>query len=194
MEFKVKNIVYAVGGTVIAYGLYRSFKKNLSNLDYQIAAMQLGCSASAIKAVGMIESNGDGFTSTGLVKTRLESQFLARYQNASGEPAKSFLTFASAYAYDQSSAILSTSFGEFQIMGFNYKVAGYSSPESYYRAVKSSAVSQLNSFVGFCKANKLGQYLKDKNWAAFAYRYNGPGYKANSYDTKLAYWYNKFEN
>jgi hypothetical protein len=79
-------------------------------------------------------------------------------------------------------------------MGFNYKVAGYSSPQSYYRAVKSSAVSQLNSFVGFCKANKLGPYLRDKNWPAFAYRYNGPGYKANSYDTKLAYWYNKFEN
>jgi hypothetical protein len=156
--------------------------------------MQLGCSASAIKAVGMIESNGDGFTSTGLVKTRLESQFLAKYQIASGKAPKSFLTFASAYAYDKRSAILSTSFGEFQVMGFNYKVAGYSSPESYYRAVKDSAVSQLNSFVNFCKANKLGQYLKDKNWSAFAYRYNGPGYKANSYDTKLAYWYNKFEN
>jgi hypothetical protein len=193
MEFKVKNIVYAVGGTVIAYGLYRSFKKSLSNLDYQIAAMQLGCSASAIKAVGMIESNGDGFTSTGLVKTRLESQFLAKYQTVSGKAPKSFLTFASAYAYDQKSAILSTSFGEFQIMGFNYKSAGYSSPESYYRSVKDSAISQLNSFVSFCKANKLDQYLRDKNWAAFAYRYNGAGYKANSYDTKLAYWYNKFE-
>jgi len=194
MEFKVKHIIYAVGGSVIAYSLYRSFKKQLSDLDYQIAAIKLGCSASAIKAVGMIESNGDGFTSTGVVKTRLESQFLARYQAASGKAPKSFLTFSSAYAYDKRSAILSTSFGEFQVMGFNYKIAGYTSPESYYNSVKDSAVSQLNSFVNFCKANKLGQYLRDKNWAAFAYRYNGPGYKANSYDTKLAYWYNKFEN
>ena len=194
MEFKVKHIIYALGGSVIAYGLYRSFKKQLSDLDYQLAAIKLGCSASAIKAVAMIESNGNGFTSTGVVKTRLESQFLARYQAASGKAPKSFLTFASAYAYDKNSAILSTSFGEFQVMGFNYKVAGYNSPQGYYNAVKDSAVSQLNSFVGFCQANKLGQYLKDKNWAAFAYRYNGAGYKANSYDTKLAYWYNKFEN
>ena len=194
MEFKVKHIIYALGGSVIAYSLYRSFKKQLSDLDYQIAAIKLGCSASAIKAVGMIESNGNGFTSTGVVKTRLESQFLARYQTASGKAPMSFLTFASAYAYDKNSAILSTSFGEFQVMGFNYKVAGYNSPEGYYNAVKDSAVSQLNSFVGFCKANKLGQYLKDQNWAAFAYRYNGAGYKANSYDSKLAYWYNKFEN
>ena len=192
MEFKVKHIIYALSGSVIAYGLYRSFKKSLSDLDYQIAAMQLGCSASAIKAVSMIESNGDGFTSTGMVKTRLESQFLDRYQIASGKTPKSFLTFASAYAYDKNSAILSTSFGEFQIMGFNYKIAGYSTPQAYYNAVKDSAVSQLNSFVGFCKANKLGQYLKDKNWAAFAYKYNGPGYRSNSYDTKLDYWYNKF--
>jgi hypothetical protein len=193
MEFKVKHIIYALGGSVIAYSLYRSFKKQLSDLDYQIAAIKLGCSASAIKAVGMIESNGNGFTSTGVVKTRLESQFLARYQAASGKAPMSFLTFASAYAYDKNSAILSTSFGEFQVMGFNYKVAGYSSPQGYYNAVKDSAVSQLNSFVGFCQANKLGQYLRDKNWAAFAYRYNGAGYKANSYDSKLAYWYNKFE-
>lgn len=193
MEFKVKHIIYAAGGSVIAYGLYRSFKKKLSDLDYLIAAMQLGCKASAIKAVAMIESNGEGFTSTGVVKTRLESQFLTRYQTASGKAPKSFLTFASAYAYDPSSAILSTSFGEFQVMGFNYKAAGYTTPQAYYRAVKSSAVSQLNSFVGFVKVNKLAQYLKDQNWAGFAYRYNGPGYKANSYDTKLAYWYNKFE-
>ena len=194
MEFKVKHIIYAAGGSVIAYGLYRSFKKKLSNLDYLIAAMQLGCKASAIKAVAMIESNGEGFTSTGIVKTRLESQFLAKYQAASGKAPKSFLTFASAYAYDASSAILSTSFGEFQVMGFNYKAAGYTTPQAYYNAVKNSAVSQLNSFVGFVKVNKLAQYLKDQNWAGFAYRYNGPGYKANSYDTKLAYWYNKFQN
>ena len=193
MEFKVKHIIYAVGGSVIAYGLYRSFKKKLSDLDYLIAAMQLGCKARAIKAVAMIESNGEGFTSTGIVKTRLESQFLAKYQAASGKAPKSFLTFASAYAYDPSSAILSTSFGEFQVMGFNYKAAGYTTPQAYYNAVKNSAVSQLNSFVGFVKVNKLAQYLKDQNWAGFAYRYNGPGYKANSYDTKLAYWYNKFE-
>lgn len=193
MEFKVKHIIYAAGGSVIAYGLYRSFKKKLSDLDYLIAAMQLGVSASAIKAVAMIESNGEGFTSTGIVKTRLESQFLSKYQTASGKAPKSFLTFASAYAYDASSAILSTSFGEFQVMGFNYKAAGYTTPQAYYNAVKNSAVSQLNSFVGFVKVNKLAQYLKDQNWAGFAYRYNGPGYKANNYDTKLAYWYNKFE-
>lgn len=194
MEFKVKHIIYAAGGSVIAYGLYRQYKKKLSNLDYLIAAMQLGCKASAIKAVAMIESNGEGFTSTGVVKTRLESQFLAKYQSASGKSPKSFLTFASAYAYDPSSAILSTSFGEFQVMGFNYKAAGYTTPQAYYNAVKNSAVSQLNSFVGFVRVNKLAQYLKDQNWAGFAYRYNGPGYKTNSYDTKLAYWYNKFEN
>jgi hypothetical protein len=59
--------------------------------------------------------------------------------------------------------------------------------------MKRSAVSQLNAFVNFIQANNLAQYLKTKNWAAFAYRYNGPGYKANSYDTKLQTYYNKFK-
>lgn len=30
------------------------------------------------------------------------------------------------------------------------------------------------------------QALKSKDWAEFAYRYNGEGYAANQYDIKLA--------
>jgi hypothetical protein len=34
--------------------------------------------------------------------------------------------------------------------------------------------------------------LKKQDWAAFAKAYNGPGYKANKYDTKLAEAYQHF--
>jgi hypothetical protein len=40
--------------------------------------------------------------------------------------------------------------------------------------------------VNFIKANQLADPLRRHDWAAFARRYNGPGYTANSYDTKLA--------
>jgi hypothetical protein len=59
--------------------------------------------------------------------------------------------------------------------------------------MRSGAVAQLNAFVKFVKARKLEKYLKDKNWAAFAYYYNGPGYARNNYDTKLQQYYNKFK-
>jgi hypothetical protein len=188
VELKVKHIgILAAAGLGVV--VYRHYKKRLSDFDYMMAALRLGVEPAVIKAVAYIESNGIGFYDNGNVKLRLEPQFLARYQSSP----KYFTTFSSAYDYDPKAAILSTSFGAFQIMGFNYKAAGYSTPEGFYRSMKRSAVSQLNAFVNFIQANNLAQYLKTKNWAAFAYRYNGPGYKANSYDTKLQTYYNKFK-
>lgn len=188
MGSKIKYIALA-GVGVLAY---RAFKKKLSNLDYWIAAQQLGCDAAAIKAVAYIESNGIGFTDAG-IKTRLESQFLTNYQLQYNVAPKSFLTFKSAYDYNKQSAVLSTSFGIFQIMGFNYKICGYSSPLSFYYNLSRGAVPQLNAFVAFCKERNLGRFLKNKDWQSFAYYYNGAGYKANNYDTKLNYYYNKFK-
>ncbi|MEE8298899.1 MAG: N-acetylmuramidase domain-containing protein [Thermodesulfobacteriota bacterium] len=35
--------------------------------------------------------------------------------------------------------------------------------------------------------------LKKRDWANFARRYNGPGYKKNKYDEKLERAYNKYK-
>lgn len=188
MELKVKHIGY-LAAAGLGLVVYRRYKKRLSDFDYMLAGLRLGVDPAAIKAIAYIESNGVGFYDNGNVKLRLEPQFLSRYQNVP----RYFTTFSSAYAYDPKAAILSTSFGLFQVMGFNYKSAGFNSPEAYYSAVKRSAIAQLNAFVGFIETNNLAQYLRSKNWAAFAYRYNGPGYKVNNYDTKLETYYNKFK-
>ncbi len=50
----------------------------------------------------------------------------------------------------------------------------------------------LAAFGRFIIANNLTKYLKNKDWANFARRYNGPGYKQNKYDEKLARAYNKY--
>jgi hypothetical protein len=185
-----KKIVIA---TAAAAFIYHRFKRTLSSLDYWLAGMRLGCDPAIIKAIAYIESGGKGWTDKGVIKTRLENQFLPRYQAESGKAAKYFITFAAAYDYDKRSAILSTSFGIFQIMGFNHKLVGYSTPETFYLGMRSGAVAQLNAFVKFVKARKLEKYLRDKNWAAFAYYYNGPAYARNNYDTKLQQYYNKFK-
>ena len=188
MEFKVRDIgILAAAGLGVV--VYRRYKKRLSDFDYMLAGLRLGVDPAAIKAIAYIESNGVGFYDNGSVKLRLEPQFLSRYQKTP----RSFTTFSAAYAYDPRAAILSTSFGIFQVMGFNYKAAGYNTPEAYYKAVKRGAIAQLNAFIGFIEKNNLAQYLRSKNWAAFAYRYNGPGYRANNYDTKHETYYNKFK-
>jgi hypothetical protein len=98
-----------------------------------------------------------------------------------------------AFKYNSDSAINATSFGQFQIMGFHWKSLGYKSPQDFYTQMSKDAVAQFDAFVRFLTKNNLVQYLKTKEWAKFAYRYNGAGYRANSYDTKMAAAYEKWK-
>ncbi len=56
----------------------------------------------------------------------------------------------------------------------------------YVSKLARSEKDQLEAFEGFVRANGLADELQRKDWAAFASRYNGPGYAANRYDTKMA--------
>jgi hypothetical protein len=47
------------------------------------------------------------------------------------------------------------------------------------------AGAHLDAFVAFVKNNKLDVALRNHDWETFARRYNGTGYLANQYDTKL---------
>ena len=55
------------------------------------------------------------------------------------------------------------------------------------------ASMHLDAFVNFIKTKKLDSVLRAKNWAAFARRYNGPGYAQNAYDKKMASAYAKWK-
>jgi peptidoglycan hydrolase-like protein with peptidoglycan-binding domain len=49
----------------------------------------------------------------------------------------------------------------------------------------ASEGDQLDAMVGFIAHHGLDQPLRRADWASFARGYNGPGYAANAYDTKL---------
>jgi hypothetical protein len=83
-------------------------------------------------------------------------------------------------------ALMATSWGMFQIMGFNHDKTGYGSVVDFVNAMASGERPQLDAFVAFIKATGLADELRRREWAAFAKAYNGAGYKANRYDTKLA--------
>ena len=46
-------------------------------------------------------------------------------------------------------------------------------------------------FTAFIQSNRLDTYLRNKDWAGFAKRYNGPAYAENQYDKKLEKAYHK---
>ena len=102
--------------------------------------------------------------------------------------------FEKAKKLDEEAAYSSISYGSFQIMGSNYKDAGYKSAKEFGDAMFSADEDKmLDAFTNYISANHaMRKALLNHDWATFARLYNGPGYKANKYDTKMAENYKIF--
>lgn len=60
------------------------------------------------------------------------------------------------------------------------------------RAVFEQVLFRLVQLLtAFIQSNRLDTYLRNKDWAGFAKRYNGPAYTENQYDKKLEKAYHK---
>lgn len=97
----------------------------------------------------------------------------------------------SAMKLDEVAALRSASVGRYQIMGFNHKLAGYATVESYWDDMKKSEELHLEAFVDFVINSHLSDELRlISNYhdacIPFAKGYNGSGYAANNYHVKLA--------
>lgn len=172
--------------------------------NYSDAAHFLSCEIAAIKAVSEVESSGHAFLASGkptiLFEAHKFSQFTnhrfdALHPNVSckvwdkslylgGEGEYSRLT--EAMALDRNAALKSASYGRFQIMGFNHKLSGYKSLESFVDDMFRSEENHLKAFTCFIHSNqKLLSAIQQKDWPTFARFYNGPSYSKNHYDKKL---------
>ncbi len=184
----------------------------LSETDYQNAATKLGVPVAVIKAFAEVESSGSGFLPSGVPVILFERHVMYRlvkekfgftradalavkypdiineksggYGKTSEQPGR---MDRAASLIDRACALESASWGMFQIMGYHWSHLGYDSLQSFINRMYASEGDQLEAFVRFIKADAgLHAALKAKNWAEVARRYNGPGYAANKYDTKLA--------
>lgn len=97
-----------------------------------------------------------------------------------------------AAAISRESALESASWGAGQVMGYHWKTCKYPTLQAFINdAYKESG--QLEIMVRFLEANPaIVGAMKRKDWAAVAKGYNGAGYKANNYDTKLEAAFNKY--
>ncbi|AIX13070.1 putative peptidoglycan binding protein [Erwinia phage phiEa2809] len=187
-------------------------EQHLTEMDLIRAAQSLQCELAAIKAVNTVESKGTGFSKTGLIKILFErhkmykflaqkygsqkaDELAAKYPDIVNKNSGGYIggdaehqRLKRAIALDEECAYLSASYGLFQMMGFNYKIAGYSSAKSMFDDfVASGEGAHLRAFVAFIKADQtLLRAIRSKDWPTFAYAYNGPGYAANKYDVKMA--------
>lgn len=104
---------------------------------------------------------------------------------------------AQARAIHEDAALCSASWGLFQLMGFNHRGAGFATVQAFVEAMHQDERQHLLAIVRWMQSRStdpqgrmlssgLLPALRRKDWAEFAARYNGPGYRRNHYDERLA--------
>ena len=182
--------------------------QRLSAADLAEAAKPYGLTVAHVGALIDVEASGQGQDpATGLPVIRYEGhQFRARTGAVfdAAHPALSF-AYADRKAHPQPSAqsgrwtiledavalvpgaaLEATSWGLGQIMGFNYAACGFGDVWGFVRAMASSEREQVSAMLAFLRSRGLLQHLKEKRWDRLAAGYNGPSYKDNAYDDRLA--------
>lgn len=186
--------------------------KYLTEQDFIDAANSLGCEVAAIKAVAFVESGGksgfkaDGVTpkilfeghwfhklTKGVFTTALNRdisypRWIKKYYNQDQHQ-----RLQKATALNREAALMSASWGKFQVMGFNYKLAGFNSLQGFINAMYKNERGHLMAFVAFVKHRRLDDELRARDWKGFAYGYNGKSYAQNRYDEKIENAYNKYK-
>lgn len=183
--------------------MFEGAGKPLSREGIERAAGQIGVELPALWAVMTVETKGCGFLpdrrpqilfERHIFRKRTGGRFDVRAPDLSAPSAGGYGSggafqhqrLARAVALDRGAALESTSWGLGQVMGFNACVAGFDDVEAMVAAMCDSEDAQFEAIVGFITSNDLSKYLREGNWAGFAAHYNGPEYRKNSYDTKLA--------
>lgn len=82
-------------------------------------------------------------------------------------------TLAKAQAIDPERAVMATSFGLGQIMGSNYKAAGFNTAQEMLAAFTSGAEGQVMGMLRFITSDaKMAKAIKEQDWPAFVAIYN----------------------
>ena len=183
---------------------------SLSEEDFRLVANELGVEIAVIKAVVSIEAGAQmkGFWAPGIPVINFDPTMYARYKSkaiskdgAKGEQVPPGLTgyakkewtqLINARKTNAQGANMGTFWGMFQIGGFNYRLCGCESVDEFVKLMAHSELEQLELFAAFITNTGMLTDLKNKNWSAFARKYNGPGYAKRGYHTKMAKAYKKF--
>jgi hypothetical protein len=181
----------------------------LTDADFAAAAERLGCSPAQIRAVRVVEAAGSGFDGQGMPRMLFERHKFHGFTGGRFSPAP--FSLAERGGYEVSSwaklnsaiaalagaglavdaAFMAASWGAFQVMGQYWHELNYASPFSLAIATVAGEAAQLDLMVRFIQRFGLEDELRrlssnPVSCAAFAAAYNGPAFRANRYDQKLA--------
>ena len=175
---------------------------------------ETGLGIAEIRAVYETEAAGNIYIQDGRKKILYERHVFHKLTNgryddtypdiSSSKPYTSYGTYSEQYnrfekakKLDEEAAFQSISYGAFQIMGYNYKDAGFNTAKDFGETMFGATIDDMfGIFATFitAKTNRMTlNALIEHNWAEFARLYNGPDFKKNQYDTKMRDNYLKYE-
>lgn len=186
--------------------------RRLSGEDFARAADMLGCDEASIRAVALVEARGQGFDAKNRPVILPERHVF--YRNLKGEARQRAVNQGLAYSswqpgrypatqdgrydllqrmmsIDPDAGLKAASWGLGQVLGENHRVCGFATAQDLVEKCLESEGGQLIVMAGFIAGNNLARHLRSRNWAAFAEAYNGPAYRKNDYDVKLARAYQR---
>ncbi len=169
----------------------------LSESDVARAAEFLNVDEAAVRAVIEVEAASYGFDAKGRPRILFEPHIFWRElgpgilrseakeaglayprwrRNYPRTMDARYAQLARAMQIDRTAALKSASWGLGQVMGFNYRLAGFDTVDAFVSAMKESEGAHLMAMASFIKNRGLDEALRRHDWAAFARGYNGPGY------------------
>ena len=193
-------------------------QKFITENDFYELSKEYGIEVAALKAIFTVEAGGkSGFLKEdpNIPVTLEEGHIFYKYMQEkhknAAEIAKNYPTicykswtkryyktglneykrYLKAAEIDEECAMLATSWGIGQCMGFNYKACGYNSVQEFVKAMYESERNQLLAMCNFIKSNnKMYKALQNKDFKTFASIYNGSG-QVDYYGSKLKQAYEK---
>jgi len=187
----------AVSKARVFYAQPSGVKPSLLDL-YQATAKELDISPAQVRAFAIVESDEKPFSPNGNPVIRFEVSRWKRYRVADKaamafDKAKNpadldarWEMFRKMCAVNETAAIMSHSFGLFQILGANYKLCLCADPVSFLKE-NMTVEGQFKMFRRFVKMSPaLLSAIRLNRAEGVGHHYNGPQYKKFKYDTKWA--------
>lgn len=191
----------------------------LTEDDFSRAAAQLNCRISHIKAVCEVEAPHGGFDSAGQPRILFEAHRFSKLTGGRYDKTHPNISSANwnralyatgptpdarnagehkrlqeAVQVNRNAALMSASWGKFQILGENFHASGFDTLQEFINAMYRDEATQLDAFVDLVAGDKSMLFALQKgDWKLFARLYNGPAYAQNAYDIKLAAAVRKYE-
>lgn len=87
---------------------------------------------------------------------------------------------------NETAALKSCSYGMSQILGENFSMVGFETIQAMVTAFMRDEEEHVEAMMKFILASGIADDIRAERWSVVARVYNGPGYKKNRYDAKMA--------